>query len=102
MINAIALLSIRIFTYLKVLIMSFHKMLISSEFFLCILSLGIDSPKVMGTKSSCVQDSKFWLFLLEFDWLTRQERKDWQFPANFFKSIPVVCCSEVHKCQEIL
>ena len=37
------------------------------------LSSGINSLKVIGTKSSCVEDIKFLLFLLEFGWL---ERKD--------------------------
>ena len=43
---------------------------------LFILSLGINSPKVMGTKSSYVEHLKLLSFLLEFGRLTRRERKD--------------------------
>ena len=79
MIDALELLSIKILMYLGVLNISFDAMLM----FLMILFNGrftfrINSPKAIGTKSSCVEELKFELFLLklELDWLTRQEHKD--------------------------
>ena len=59
MIDALAQLSIRIFTYLEVLHASLHKMLIFSESFLHILSSEINLLIVMGTKYSYIGDSKF-------------------------------------------
>ena len=76
MIDALAPLSIKIFTYLELLRMLFYETLIFFESILRILSSGINSLKVMGTKSSCVEHKKFSQFLLEFGWLTRQERED--------------------------
>ena len=58
MIDALALLSIRIFAYLELLRTSFSKMFILFEWFIRILSLGINSPEVMGTKSSNLEDIK--------------------------------------------
>ena len=58
MIDKLTPLSIRIFTYLKVLRTSFCKTLIFSELLVYILCLGLNSQKVMGTRSSCV-DRRF-------------------------------------------
>ena len=76
MIVALAPLSIRWFTYLEILCISFYETLIFFESFLRILSSGINLPKVIGTKFSCVDDLNLLLFWLEFCWLTRQERND--------------------------
>ena len=60
MIDALAPLSVRTFTYLEVLPTPFCKTLIFFESFLRILSSEINSSKVMGTYSSCVEDTFFY------------------------------------------
>ena len=64
MIDVLAPLSIRIFTCFGVLRTSFYKTFILFESFLRILSVRLNSPKVMGTKSSYVEDLKLFIVFI--------------------------------------
>ena len=63
-------------TYVETRSLSLGKTLKFLILISCAFSLGINSPKVMGTKSSCVGGLEFLLHLSGFELLTRRERKD--------------------------
>ena len=78
-IDALMLLSIKILTYLGTQSTSFDVTLNFLMFWhVSLITVGINSPKVIGTKSSFLEELELKLFLLNIllGWLTRREHKD--------------------------
>ena len=81
MILELALLSIKILTHLGILSTSLHEMFIFEILlFNGPFTVGVNSPKVVGTKSLYIEELGIQSILLKLDlgWLTRQEHKDSQ------------------------